>query len=161
MAIKHIFQSAKADGGDATLVRPTNWNADHNHVPFSIPLLAADPVFPFTNTPSAVTEWVAPRMRSRADLTTGVDARIVMQQGVVGVTGRLRCEYSTDQTTWVQMGASAQVDVAFSTTANIAVTGAWTALATGAKADVWLRLVTSGGNATEDPTVWMAELQVR
>lgn len=27
--IKHAFQSAKSDGGDATLVRPSNWNANH------------------------------------------------------------------------------------------------------------------------------------
>lgn len=29
ISIKHAFQSAKGDGGDATLVRPSNWNADH------------------------------------------------------------------------------------------------------------------------------------
>ena len=29
MAIKHAFTSEKSDGGDATLVRPSNWNADH------------------------------------------------------------------------------------------------------------------------------------
>lgn len=29
MAIKHPFVSGKADGGDASLVRPGNWNADH------------------------------------------------------------------------------------------------------------------------------------
>ena len=29
MPITHPFVSAKADGGDATLVRPSNWNADH------------------------------------------------------------------------------------------------------------------------------------
>jgi hypothetical protein len=29
MAIKHAFTSAVSDGGDATLVRPSNWNADH------------------------------------------------------------------------------------------------------------------------------------
>lgn len=29
MALKHAFVSPKADGGDATLVRPSNWNADH------------------------------------------------------------------------------------------------------------------------------------
>lgn len=28
--IKHPFTSAKADGADATLVRPSNWNAAHN-----------------------------------------------------------------------------------------------------------------------------------
>lgn len=29
MAIKHAFTSGKADGGDATLVQPSNWNANH------------------------------------------------------------------------------------------------------------------------------------
>lgn len=29
MGIKHPFTSAKADGGDTTLVQPSNWNADH------------------------------------------------------------------------------------------------------------------------------------
>jgi hypothetical protein len=29
--MKHRFQSAKSDGGDATLVRPSNWNAIHVH----------------------------------------------------------------------------------------------------------------------------------
>src|SRR5512139_1909323 len=29
MTLKHNFTSAIADGGDATLVQPSNWNADH------------------------------------------------------------------------------------------------------------------------------------
>lgn len=29
ISIKHAFVSAKGDGGDATLVRPSNWNAEH------------------------------------------------------------------------------------------------------------------------------------
>ena len=29
MPITHAFTSAVADGADATLVRPSNWNADH------------------------------------------------------------------------------------------------------------------------------------
>lgn len=29
MGVKHAFTSAKSDGGDTTLVRPSNWNADH------------------------------------------------------------------------------------------------------------------------------------
>lgn len=29
MGIKHTFASAKSDGADATLVRPSNWNANH------------------------------------------------------------------------------------------------------------------------------------
>ena len=30
MALKHAFTSGKADGGDATLVQPSNWNAAHS-----------------------------------------------------------------------------------------------------------------------------------
>ena len=29
MTIKHKFESEVADGADATLVRPSNWNDDH------------------------------------------------------------------------------------------------------------------------------------
>jgi hypothetical protein len=29
MAIKHSFQSSKSDGADSSLVRPSDWNADH------------------------------------------------------------------------------------------------------------------------------------
>lgn len=29
MGIKHLFASGKTDGGDATLVQPSNWNANH------------------------------------------------------------------------------------------------------------------------------------
>jgi hypothetical protein len=29
MPITHLFQSAKSDGADATLVRASNWNANH------------------------------------------------------------------------------------------------------------------------------------
>jgi len=29
MGIKHAFESAKSDGGDATLVQPSDWNDDH------------------------------------------------------------------------------------------------------------------------------------
>ena len=32
MPIKHAFTSAVADGGDATQVRPSNWNADHTGI---------------------------------------------------------------------------------------------------------------------------------
>lgn len=29
ISLKHAFASQKADGGDATLIQPSNWNADH------------------------------------------------------------------------------------------------------------------------------------
>jgi hypothetical protein len=30
ISLKHAFSSGKADGGDATLVQPSNWNAEHD-----------------------------------------------------------------------------------------------------------------------------------
>ena len=32
MTTAHAFVSAIADGGDATVVRPSNWNADHTGI---------------------------------------------------------------------------------------------------------------------------------
>lgn len=32
LSLTHAFVSAKSDGADATLVRPSNWNAEHNLV---------------------------------------------------------------------------------------------------------------------------------
>ena len=29
VSLKHAFTSPKADGGDTTLVQPSNWNAEH------------------------------------------------------------------------------------------------------------------------------------
>lgn len=30
VSLKHAFTSAKADGADTSLVRPSNWNAEHD-----------------------------------------------------------------------------------------------------------------------------------
>jgi hypothetical protein len=162
MAVQHKFQSAKGDGGDASLVRPSNWNDDHDHVPFHVPIMfEGSALQPWSNLGAGPTELVAPKMRTAADLTHATAARVVIAQGVVGVTGRCRIEYSTDQATWLQLGDTGQVDVAFGTTANKVYVGAWQTLATGAKGDVFLRAVGVGGNGTEDPSVWSIELQVR
>jgi len=31
MGIKHAFTNPKSDGADATIVRPSDWNADHTY----------------------------------------------------------------------------------------------------------------------------------
>ena len=48
MPIKHAFTSAIEDGLDTTLVRPSNWNADHTGT-----LDAADITF----TPTTAADW--------------------------------------------------------------------------------------------------------
>jgi hypothetical protein len=49
ISLKHAFTSLKSDGGDATLVRPTNWNAEHT-------LTATDNRLLGTNGSTTVTE---------------------------------------------------------------------------------------------------------
>lgn len=45
MGIKHTFQSAKSDGGDSTLIQPSNWNADHTiDSEFNVPNVASPAV---------------------------------------------------------------------------------------------------------------------
>jgi len=51
--IDHKFVSAKADGGDATLVRPSNWN-DH-HV--ELRTLSADATLPANSSSSVVGDY--------------------------------------------------------------------------------------------------------
>lgn len=50
VSLKHTFQSAKGDGTDATLVQPSNWNAEHTLT------LAADSVLGRGATSGAATE---------------------------------------------------------------------------------------------------------
>jgi hypothetical protein len=45
MGIKHTFQSAQADGGNAGLVRPSNWNANH--------VIDSEVEIPYVATPGA------------------------------------------------------------------------------------------------------------
>lgn len=161
MAIRHKFASAVVDAGNAGEVGPDEWNDDHDHVPMHYLLAAGDGLTVHTNLVAAYAEVLAPRTRTRIDLTRASEVRLAASQGAVGVTGRLRLEYSTDQTTWLAAAAAGQVDLAFGTTANRAIVGAWTALAAGAKADVWVRLMVGAGNTTEDPSWYGVELQVR
>lgn len=48
MSIKHKFTSAQADGGDTSVVRPSNWNDDHQVTSFT----AAKVPVAFSATPS-------------------------------------------------------------------------------------------------------------
>jgi hypothetical protein len=47
MAIKHALVSAKADGGDATLVQPSNWNDNH--------VIDSEVTFPAVSSPATPT----------------------------------------------------------------------------------------------------------
>lgn len=52
MGIKHSFSSSKPDGGDTSLVQPSNWNANHqidSEVPFPVVASPATPAANFGN----------------------------------------------------------------------------------------------------------------
>lgn len=158
MPVKHSFTSGVADGADATLVRPSNWNADHNAPPFVVPLHVSERTW--TNMPAAATElWGTTSARTKVDLTYVTQARIVCQVRISGVAGAvLTVEYSTDGTTWTEISAgTASIDLGAITT----VATAWFNIPAGAKADVFLRVMGSSGDGVADPSIGNLALQVR
>jgi hypothetical protein len=49
MRVKHAFTNPKADGADATIVRPSDWNADHLGDVENVAALVADTVHTYSN----------------------------------------------------------------------------------------------------------------
>lgn len=73
ISLKHKFTSGKADGGDATLVRPSNWNDEHDLV------MAAD------------------RLLGRTTAGTGVAEEITVGTGLTLSTGSIQVTPNTYQ----------------------------------------------------------------
>lgn len=74
MAIKHAFASGKSDGGDATLVRPSNWNADHViDSQIGLPLVVT-PTMPAADTVALFGRKVAGRMLPAYIGPSGLDS---------------------------------------------------------------------------------------
>jgi hypothetical protein len=77
MAVKHAFTSAKSDGGDTTLVRPSNWNADHavdvGGVVMASRTDGTDPTAPSADTLAFYAKTVAGRVMPKWIGPSGVD----------------------------------------------------------------------------------------
>lgn len=155
MAIKHKKTSAVADGTDTTRVRPSDWNDEHNHVPFVIPITAA-PVT-WTNMPAVATEFTG-NPRTLADLTYATQVRIVACTATTaGATNAtLKIQYSTDQSAWSDLTSTLGV----ATPVGVK-SGAWENVPAGAKGDVFLRILGQSGDGTTDPQFRGVYLQVR
>lgn len=98
------------------------------------------------------------RHRARKDLTNATEIRVMAQQGAAAATASLRLDYSTDNGgAWMSSTAT----VTMSTSANTFITGSWTAPPAGMKGDVLLRVVFTGGNTTETPSVHNVYAEVR
>jgi hypothetical protein len=125
--------------------------------PLVVPILAA---LVWTNMPAALSFWLSTatvaRGVRRIDLTGYTQVRLrVNKQAVAGAAGStLILRYKASPFTQVvanysDIGAS-EVSVAVDV-ANSYIETAWINLVAGAKADVFLALLGSGGNGTLDP----------
>jgi hypothetical protein len=97
------------------------------------------------------------RHRVQADLTNASEIRVVVKQNAAAVTASVRIEYSTNAGGAWNTGCS----VALSTSTGLTLSGAWTTIPAGMKADVLIRPIYTGGNGTEDPSVDNVYLQVK
>lgn len=90
MGVKHAFQSAKADGADTSLVRPSNWNAEHTIDSFALPSdispaqLTADQNDwnPTDLATASVVRFSTNALRNLTGLQGGADGRIILLANV-------------------------------------------------------------------------------
>lgn len=162
MPIKHAFDSAKGDPGDTTLVRPSDWNADHESPPFVIPLVhqANSPLG--WAVPAALTELGGnTRARTMVDLTHCTQARIVVNlTDAASASAKLRLQYSTNSgSSWNYLDDTSGPSVGISATGVAA--SSWVNLATNAKADVWIRVVGIDGDGADSATIAQVSMQVK
>lgn len=132
-------------------------------IPATIPFRIQASNGTWTNMPAALTEWnTAPQQRTKCDLTNATQARIVVRMGATGgVAGaELRCQYSTDESTWNYLDGATGPSVAINVT-NAVAAGAWVALAAGAKADVFLRVIGINGDGVVSPQFGNFSMQVK
>lgn len=97
ISVKHAFTSPKVDGGDTTLVRPSNWNAEHTIT------LATDKLLGRASSGSGVVEEITCTAAARSLLDDTTVAAMLETLGISPpTTGDLRLTLKTTATTgWV------------------------------------------------------------
>jgi len=130
--------------------------------PFGITFLAN--VQTFTNMPAGVQEitlGTTNRYRSKADLTNYQQVRVTVGVSTAGSTNAgFYLQYSTDDSSFTDIGTASGSDIAVIGTTGTKVSG-WVNLPTGAKADVFLRCVAISGDGAADPVVGLITAQFR
>lgn len=119
----------------------------------------------WTNMPAAATElFGATANRRKLDATGYRQFRINARHGVVGAAGsKLYLQYSTDNVTFAdaESGGHSSGDYALDAAASTPYTTTWVNLATGAKADVYWRIVGQTGDGAADPNITSIGVQFR
>lgn len=170
MGIRHTIPSGLPTGTAAGKVAGDDYRADHLHVPFQVTLFHGGSTGVYT-APTAATSaeaGTAPMSRAFIDLSQGRQMRFVVGMRTLGVgytTALLRPQFSTDQTTWVELAATTTTgDLSMmGGTANIVRNTAWVNLAVASQVDnLYLRLLNvSTGTGTTAATVSWADLLFR
>lgn len=130
-------------------------------IPSCLTFLATTATHSWTTMPAALTEYAGVvRHRKKFDLTNCSQARLVLHIITAGASGaEFRAQYSTDQSTWYYLDNSAGPALVLTNTGLIA--GSWVNLDSGAKADVFLRIVGIDGDAIASPTWNQLDLQLK
>ena len=107
----------------------------------------------WTDQPAALTElFGTTEHRTKIDLTSASTVRLVARVITEGASGAvLRAQYSTDESTWDYLDGSTGPEVAIDSTGTIA--SVVVNLASGAKDDVFLRIVGVDGDGAADPVL--------
>ena len=114
--ITHAFSSAKGDGADATLGRPSDWNAAHTVVDYYSAIVAAAAI---ANTETVVTSISLPSNTMAAGTTFRVTGAGVQSSGATGGTAIFRVRLGTTTltgnivTTVSPVNANSQTGVGF------------------------------------------------
>lgn len=169
MGIRHVVPAGLPTGAVAGKVAGDDWRGDHLHVPYQVTLFHGGAAGVYT-APLAATNAeaaTAPMSRAMIDLSQASQFRFVVGMRTAGVgytTALLRPQFSTDQTTWAELAATAaQGDVSVLAGANQVNAAAWASIAAAAKVDnVFLRLLfVSTGTGTTAASVSWADLLFR
>lgn len=148
-----------ADGGaGAAVTVRTAVPIAYNFVGPSLNSTAANQ---WLNQPAAATEMFSATqaIRTRIDMTYATDVRAVVRvSNTAGVAGAvIYFEYSANGAAWTNLGLP---NIAINT-ANTTTTTAWTAVPVGAKGDMYIHVMGSGGDGVADPILKMVQLQFR
>ena len=112
-----------------------------------------------SNIGTAFVELAAAGLRSKVDLTGFTDCRIVAGVNKVGTgTQSWKIQYSTDQSSWIDLTPVVDDAAAAGERLNVS---AWGTIPTGAKADVFIRCVGKSTVAGDDPVVKSVSLNVK
>jgi hypothetical protein len=152
--------STSGAGTDGQVLTWTSTGPAWSYNPFVVTILAGNANLTWSNMPNTLTELpVAPRYRTRVDLSNVTQARITVVVMVAGAaTARLAVQYSTDQVTWNYLDGFSGPFVNINTT-GLQVSS-WVNISSGARGDVYLRIVGLNGNGAS-PQFGLITVQFR